>query len=95
MQQAQLGFSDRVSGHSIVLAVTLAIMVAIAPHQALAKGGVLHLFSTSERAEAATPAASSRSETKTEPLGIFGGCGGRRYMAPDTHRCRGPADIGH
>jgi len=80
---------------SIGLVVTLAIMVAIAPHEVSAKGGVFHLFSASGRAEAATIAPSSRPESKIEPLGVFGGCGGRRYMDPNTHRCRGPADTGH
>jgi hypothetical protein len=82
------------SGHSIALAVMLAILVTIAPHEARAKGGTFHLFSAVARAEAATNATSSRPESKTEPLGIFGGCGGRRYMDPNTHRCRGPSDFG-
>jgi hypothetical protein len=83
------------SGQSIGLAVTLAIMVAIAPHQASAKGGVFHLFtalSPVSRAEAGTGTHVSRSEPNIE---VLGGCGGRRYMDPNTHRCRGPADLGH
>jgi hypothetical protein len=84
-----------VSGHTIALVVILAILVTIAPHEVRAKGGTFHLFSTVVRAEAATNATASRPESKTEPLGIFSGCGGRRYMDPNTHRCRGPADLGH
>jgi hypothetical protein len=80
---------------SIAFVVVLAIMVPIMPLEASAKGGALHLFPAVVRAEAATNAASSRPEPKTEPLGVFGGCGGRRYMDPNTHRCRGPADTGH
>jgi hypothetical protein len=44
-------------GHSIGLAVTLGIMVAIAPHEASARGGVFHLLSAwspVSRAEAGT-----------------------------------------
>ena len=26
---------------------------------------------------------------------ILGGCGGKRYRDPQTHQCRGPADIGN
>ena len=80
-------------GHSIALAVTLAIMVAIAPHEASAKGGVFHLLTawSPVRAEAGTGTHVSRPES----LNVFGGCGGRRSMDPNTHRCRGPADLGH
>jgi hypothetical protein len=73
---------------SIVLAVTLAILMSIAPHEASAKGGTFRLFST---AEAAT-VTSSRKEATPE---TFGSCGGKRYRDPNTHRCRGPADFGH
>jgi hypothetical protein len=79
-------------GHSIALAVILAILVLIAPHEASAKGGVFHLFPAVVRAEAATTATSSRPETSTVTLG---GCGGKRYRDPNTHQCRGPADFGH
>jgi hypothetical protein len=66
-------------GHSIALAVIPAILVLIAPHEALAKGGVFHLFPAVVRAEAATTATSCRRESKTEVLGVLGGCGGQRY----------------
>jgi hypothetical protein len=82
-------------GHSIGLAVTLGIMVAIAPHEASARGGVFHLLSAwspVSRAEAGTGTHVSRPESHIE---VLGGCGGRRYMDPNTHRCRGPADLGH
>ena len=81
-------------GRSIGLAVTLAILIAIAPHEASAKGGTFHLFSAwspVSRAQAAT-VTSSRPEATTL---TFGGCGGKRLRDPNTHRCRGPADFGN
>ena len=81
-------------GRSIGLAVTLAILIAIAPHEASAKGGTFHLFSAwspVSRAEAAT-VTSSRPGA---PTLTFGGCGGKRHRDPNTHQCRGPADFGH
>jgi hypothetical protein len=77
------------SGRGIALAGTLAILMSIAPHEASARGGPLHLFT---RAEAAT-GTSSRKEPTTETLGA--GCGPRRYRDPTTNRCRGPADFGN
>jgi hypothetical protein len=80
---------------SICVAIAFAIPVSIAPCEALAKGGVMHLWSAwspVSRAEA-TPVTSSRTETaKPEPLS-FGGCGGKRSRDPNTHRCRGPGDF--
>ena len=84
--------------HAIALAITLAILMPIAPHEACAKGGVFHLFtawSGVSRAEAGTGTHISRPESKTEPLSILGGCGGKRSRDPNTHQCRGPADFGH
>jgi len=26
---------------------------------------------------------------------LLGGCGGKRYRDPQTHRCRGPSDLGN
>jgi hypothetical protein len=78
---------------SIALAVTLAILIPIAPHKASAKGGTFlwsHLSPVS-RAEAKIET-SSRPETT--PLTIRG-CDGKRYRDPNTHRCRGPADVGN
>jgi hypothetical protein len=82
------------SGRSTVLAVTLTILAAVAPHEASARGGPLHLLDAwaVSRAEAATGTA-SRKEPTTETLGV--GCGGKRYRDPITHRCRGPADFGN
>jgi hypothetical protein len=79
-------------GRSIALAATLAILMLIAPHEASAKGGPFHLFPAVSRAEAATTVTSSRPE---ETTATFGGCGGKRYRDPNTHRCRGPADFGN
>ena len=81
-------------GRSIALAGTLAILMSIAPHQASARGGPLHLLDAwaVSRAQAATETA-SRKEPTTETLGV--GCGGKRYRDPNTHRCRGPADFGN
>ena len=81
-------------GRSIALAASLAILMPIAPHEAIAKGGTFHLFSAwspISRADAAT-VTSSRPEATTL---TFGGCGGKRHRDPNTHRCRGPADFGN
>jgi hypothetical protein len=86
----------QLNGRSIALAATLAILVTIAPHEASAKGGtpnwshMSHFFPIS-RAEAAT-VTSPRDEPTTLTIG---GCGGKRYRDPISHRCRGPADFGH
>ena len=84
----------QLNGRSITLAVTLAILMSIAPHEASARGGPLHLLDAwaVSRAQAATGSA-SRNEPTTETLGV--GCGGKRYRDPTTHRCRGPADFGN
>jgi|SRR6516225_3928669 len=79
-------------------AASKARLMPIAPHEACAKGGVFHLFtawSGVSRAEAGTGAHISRPASKTEPLSILGGCGGKRSRDPNTHRCRGPADFSH
>jgi hypothetical protein len=82
------------NGRSIAVAVTLSILMSIAPRAASAKGGTFHLWtawSPVSRAEAGTrTVTSSRTEETTETLG---GCGGKRYRDPNTHRCRGPADF--
>jgi len=59
---------------SIGLAVTLAILVCIAPHKASAHGGAIHLWTawshlTTSRAEAGTGAYVSRTGSQTEVLG--------------------------
>jgi hypothetical protein len=77
------------SRRGIALAVTLATLMSIAPHEASARGGPLHLFT---RAEEST-GTSSRKEPTTETLGL--GCGGKRHRDPITHRCHGPADFGN
>jgi hypothetical protein len=79
---------------SICVVITLAIVMSIAPREVSAKGGTFHLgtWSPVSRAEA-TPVTSLPTEAaKPEPLS-FGGCGGKRYRDPDTHRCRGPEDF--
>jgi hypothetical protein len=81
------------SGRGIALAVTLAILISIEPHEASAKGGMkMCCLSPVSRAEAA-PITSSRTEPKTTET--LGGCGGKRYRDLNTHRCRGPADFGN
>jgi hypothetical protein len=82
----------QLNGRSIALAVTVAILMSVAPHQASAKGGMKMCCLIIPRAEAA-PTTSSRTEPKTETLVV--GCGAKRYRDPITHRCRGPADFGH
>jgi len=81
------------AGRSIALVIALVILIPIAPHEASAKGGIKFdsrpLISS---AEAATETSSGTKATTTETLG-FGGCGGKRYRDPNTHRCRGPADF--
>ena len=80
------------NGRSIALAFTLAILVSIAPHQALAKGG-MKMCCLIPRAEAAT--ITSKPLEAHAPTMTIGGCGGKRYRDPITHQCRGPADFGH
>jgi hypothetical protein len=83
---------SQLNSRSIALAITLAIPMSIAPHEASAKGGMKFCcLSPIPKAEAA-PITSSRTESTTETLG---GCGGKRYRDPKTHRCRGPADFGN
>jgi len=77
-------------GRSIALALTLAILMSVTPHQASAKGGIKSCCFISS-AQAAT-ITSPQSQPTTETLGS---CGGKRYRDPITHRCRGPADFGH
>jgi hypothetical protein len=87
------------NGGSIALAVTLAILMSIAPHEASAKGGTFRLesaWSPVSRAQAATiTSTGAEVTTETHSLTIFGSCGGKRYRDPNTHRCRGPADFGN
>ena len=80
------------NGPYIVLAVILAILTSIAPHEATAKGG-MKMCCLTTRAEAAT--ITSKPLEPHAPTLIFGGCGGKRYRDPTTHQCRGPADFGH
>jgi len=77
---------------SIALAVTLAILMSVAPHEASAKGGIKSCCFIS-RAEAAT--ITSKPLESHAPTITIGGCGGKRYRDPITHQCRGPADFGH
>ena len=84
----------QLNGRSIALAVTLAILMSIAPHEASAKGGMkMCCLSPISRAEAAPITSPRRSEPTTETSGV--GCGGKRYRDPISHRCRGPADFGN
>jgi hypothetical protein len=78
---------------SICVAITSAIVMSIAPCEALASGA-MHLSGWYlSRAEASSRTVTS-SRTETTPLAILGGCGGKRYRDPNTHRCRGPGDLG-
>jgi hypothetical protein len=80
-------------GRGLAIAVTLAILVLTAPHEALAKGGTFHLFSGAQAATITSPRTEATTETRS-PI-VFGNCGGRRSRDPNTHRCRGPADFGN
>ena len=79
------------NGRSIALAVTVVILMSVAPHQGSAKGGIKSFCCFTTRAEAA-PITSPHSQPTTVTIG---GCGGKRYRDPITHHCRGPADFGH
>jgi hypothetical protein len=79
------------NGRSIAMALTLAILMVIAPDEASARGGPFHLFPAVSPAEAKAVTSSRPEETTV----TFGGCGGKRYRDPNTHRCRGPADVGN
>jgi hypothetical protein len=65
-------------------------LISVAPHEASAKGGTFHLFSSEAKAATLN---SPPTKPTIETLGV--GCGGKRYRDPITHRCRGPADFGH
>lgn len=85
----------RTKAHGIVFAIALAVQMLIAPNETSAKGGRFSLhsaFSPVSRAEAGTVTSSPSRATTSEPLN-FGACGGKRYRDPNTHKCRGPADI--
>jgi hypothetical protein len=74
------------------IALALAILIPTAS-EALAKGGVIHLFSAAQAATVNSPRTEATTETRS-PI-VFGNCGGRRSRGPNTHRCRGPADFGN
>ena len=85
----------QLNGRNIALAVVLAILMSIAPHEASARGGFFSLYtawSPVSRANAATITPSPAPHPTTLTIG---GCGGKRYKDPITHQCRGPADFGH
>jgi hypothetical protein len=77
---------------SIALAAAFAILLPIAPREASAKGGTFHLWSAwSHTTNVSLPEATTVSHTEaTTVFGVLGGCGGKRYRDPNTHRCRGP-----
>jgi hypothetical protein len=81
------------SSHWIALALALAILIPTASREALARGGVFHLFSAAQAATVNSPR--TEATTETRPPIVFGNCGGRRSRDPNTHRCRGPADFGN
>ena len=82
----------QLDGRSIALAVTFAILILVAPHQASAKGGIknspIQIISGADAAPITSP-----SSPQSEPTTAT--CGGKRYRDPITHQCRGPADFGH
>ena len=76
-------------GRSVALAITLAILMPIAPNGASAKGGgPLHLF-----AFYMARSVSTTGSVVEATAVVLGGCGGKRYRDPNTHRCRGPAEF--
>jgi hypothetical protein len=90
--KSSLMSNKSLGGRGIALAVTLATLMLTAPREASAKGGTFHLWSAFGRAEAATITTPSHGQRQQEPL-TLGGCGGKRYRDPNTHKCRGPADL--
>jgi len=82
--------------HSIGVAVAFATLMSIALNEASAKGGFFTLhsaWSPVSRAEAGTITHPHAEVTAPAPIETFGGCGGKRYRDPNTHRCRGPGDF--
>jgi hypothetical protein len=69
------------------LAIIIAALTIVAFSPALAKGGTIR------RSEPVPMATTTGSLPRAPVLDSFGGCGHGRYRDPDTHRCRGPADI--
>jgi hypothetical protein len=63
-------------------------LVPLFPGGALGKGGTnMHEFSVSR---AGVPTIEPSSIIRS-----FGGCGRGRYRDANTHKCRGPADVGY
>ena len=58
---------------------------------AFARGGPLHLFHSQQKQPVARAGIPTPSLSPTE---LLGGCGRGRYRDAETHRCRGPADVG-
>jgi hypothetical protein len=85
--------SNRSIAFALAFVLALAILVPTASREALAKGGVMHLFSAAQAATVNSPRTEATTETRA-PI-VFGSCGGRRIRDPNTHRCRGPADFGN
>ena len=68
----------------------IAAALLAAPVQGLAKGGAMRL--PEPRVVRAGPPIPM---PELSPSDMLGGCGTKRYRDPQTHRCRGPADIGN
>jgi hypothetical protein len=93
MKSSLMSSKSQLSGRGIASASALVILILTAPDEALARGGVFHLFPAAQAATVPSPR--TEATTETHPPTILGSCGGRRIRDPNTHRCRGPADFGN
>jgi hypothetical protein len=75
---------------SFTAVVVAAVLALAAPTPASAKGGYVRL--PEPRIVRAGP---PLPDLELSPGQILGGCGARRYRDAETHKCRGPADVGN
>jgi hypothetical protein len=93
LMSGKFPLSSRGIALALAFVLALAILVPTMSREALAKGGVFHLFSAAQAATVNSPRTEATTETRS-PI-VLGSCGGRRIRDPNTHRCRGPADFGY
>jgi hypothetical protein len=68
------------------VAIIFAAPILVAPTMAIGAGGNVRL-------PPPHPITAGVPSQQVSPSELLGGCGRGRYRDPETHRCRGPADI--
>ena len=79
----------------LLFAVVAAAIALVAPTHVLAAGAYIRKPPEKVTASVAPSRPDVSLPTGISPSQILGGCGGRRTRDPQTHKCRGPADIGN